>query len=100
LLLTCAPVAVKLLEVCPEATVTLEGTVRLALLLESATANPLPDAAPVSATEHDVLPGVLMVELVQLRVLKLSATGREIAPEPPLAGMEDPVALVATTLVS
>jgi hypothetical protein len=100
LLLTCAPVAVKLLEVCPEATVTLEGTVRLALLLESDTVNPLPDAVPVSATEHVVVPGVLMVELVQLRVLKLSVTGREIAPEPPLAGMEDPVALVATTLVS
>jgi hypothetical protein len=93
-------VAVKLLEDCPEATVTLEGTVRLALLLESATANPLPDADPVSARVQEVLPGVLMLDPVQLRVLKASATGREIAPEPPLAGMEDPVALVTTTLVS
>lgn len=90
----------KLLELCPEATVTLEGTVRFALLLESATANPVPDAVPVSATEQVVLPGVLMIELVQLRVLKPSVAGREIAPEPPLAGIDDPVALVATTFVS
>ena len=90
----------KLLEVCPEATVTLEGTVRLALLLESDTVNPLPEAAPVNATEHDVLPGVLIVELVQLRLLKAIVTGREIAPEPPLEVMELPPAVVATTLVS
>jgi hypothetical protein len=91
---------VKLLEDCPEAMVTLAGTVRLALLLESDTAKPLPDAVPVSPTVQDVLPGVLMLELVQLRLPKESVTGREIAPEPPLAGMEDPVALVATALVS
>jgi hypothetical protein len=100
LVLTCAPVAVKLLLVCPEATVTLEGTVRLALLLESDTANPLPEAAPVNATEQEVLPGVLMVELVQLRLLKERLTGREIVPEPPLEGIEVPTAVVATTFVS
>ena len=86
--------------VCPEATVTLEGTVRLALLLESDTANPLPLAAPVKATEQEVLPGVLMVELVQLRLLKASVTGREIVPEPPLEGIDVPPAVVATMLVS
>ena len=52
MLLTCAPVAVKVLLVCPAATVTLEGTVRLALLLESATAIAL-DAAPVNVTEQE-----------------------------------------------
>jgi hypothetical protein len=98
--LTCAPVAVKLLEVCPAATVTFEGTVRLALLLESETANPVPEAVPVNATEQDVLPGVLMLELVQLRLLRDTATGREIAPETPLEGMEVPPAVVAITLVS
>ena len=86
--------------VCPEATVTLEGTVRLGLLLESETANPLPNAAPLNATEQEVLPGVLMVEPVQLRLLKLIAAGREIVPEPPLEGMEVPPAVVATTPVS
>ncbi len=100
LLLTCAPVAVKLLELCPAATVTLEGTVRLVLLLESDTANPLPEAVPVNATEQEVLPGVLMVELVQLRLLKATGTGREIAPETPLEGMDVPPAVVATRLVS
>jgi hypothetical protein len=98
--LTWAPVAVKVLLVCPEATVTLEGTVRLVLLLESDTANPLPVAAPVNPTEQEVLPGVLIVELVQLRLLKATTTGREIAPEPPLEGIVVPPAVVATTLVS
>jgi hypothetical protein len=100
LLLTCAPVAVKLLEVCPAATITLEGTVRLALLLDRDTVNPPTGADPVKPTEQGVLPGVLMLALVQLRVLNARVTGREIAPEPPLAGIEDPVALVATTVVS
>jgi hypothetical protein len=100
LVLTCKPVAVKVLLVCPEVTVTLEGTVRLALLLESATANPLPEAAPVNVTEQEVLPGVLMVELVQLRLLNAAVTGREIVPEPPLEGMEVAPAVVATTPVS
>ena len=88
------------MEVCPAATVTFEGTVRLALLLESETANPVPEAVPVNATEQDVLPGVLMLELVQLRLLRDTATGREIAPETPLEGMEVPPAVVAITLVS
>jgi len=91
---------VKLLEVCPAATITLEGTVRLALLLDRDTVNPPTGADPVKPTEQEVLPGVLMLALVQLRVLNARVTGREIAPDPPLAGMEDPVALVATTVVS
>ena len=91
----------KVLLVCPEATVTLEGTVRLALLLESDTANPLPEAAPVKVTEQEVLPGVLMVELVQFRPLKaVVAPGREIDPVLPLEGIDVPPAVVATTLVS
>jgi len=100
LLLTCAPDAVNVLLVCPEETVTLEGTVRLALLLESDTLYPPPVAAAVKPTEQEVLPGVLMVELVQLKLLKAIVTGREIDPEPPLEEMEVPPAVVATTLVS
>ena len=90
----------KVLLLCPLATVTLEGTVRLALLLESDTTNPPLAAAPVNPTVHDVLPGVLIVELVQLRLLKARVTGREIVPEAPLEGMDVPPAVVATTLVS
>ena len=91
----------KLPVVCPEATVTLAGTVRLALLLERDTANPPADAAEVKVTEQGVLPGVLIVELVQLTVLRAAAArGREIAPEPPVAAMEVPPAVEATTLVS
>jgi hypothetical protein len=96
---TCAPVAVKVLLVCPAATVTLEGTVRLALLLESDTANPLPDAVPVNATEQDVLPGVLMVEPVQFRLLNEIDTGSEIVPEAPFEVIEVPPAVVAITPV-
>ena len=80
--------------------VTLEGTVRLVLLLESDTTNPPVGAAPVNPAEQEVLPGVLMVELVQVRLLRAIVTGREIDPEPPLEGIEVPTAVVATTLVS
>jgi len=80
--------------------ITLEGTVRLALLLESKTANPLPETVPFNATEQEVVPGVLMVELVQFRLLKATVTGREIVPVLPPEGMEVALAVVATTLVS
>lgn len=79
---------------------TLEGTVRLALLLESDTVSPPAGAVPVNAIEQEVLPGVLIVELVQLRLPRATVTGREMAPEPPLEGMEVPLADEATTLVS
>ena len=90
----------KVLLARPEATVTLEGTVRLALLLESDTANPLPVAAPVNPTEQEVLPGVLIVKLVQLRLPRVTVEGREIAPEPPLEGMVVAPAVMAITFVS
>jgi hypothetical protein len=91
----------KVLLVCPAATVTLEGTVRFVLLLESETANPPLGAAPLSDTVQEVLPGVLMVALVQLRLLsETDDTGREIEPATALEGIEVPSAFVATTLVS
>jgi hypothetical protein len=99
LVLTSAPVTVKVLLVCPEATVTLEGTVRLALLLESDTMNPPKGAVPLSETAHELVPGVLMVKLTQFKLLKDTDTGRETAPEAPLEGMESPSAVVATTFV-
>ena len=98
--LTCAAVAVKLLEVCPAATVTLDGTVRLVLLLESETVNPPEGAVPVNETVQGVFPGVLIVKLVQFSVLRETDTGSVIVPEPPLAGMEVPAAVDATGPVS
>jgi hypothetical protein len=73
----------------------------LVLLLDSGTTNPLAEAAPLKVTEQEALPGVLMLELVQLRPLKASAaTGSEMLPEAPLDVMEVPSAVVATTLAS
>jgi len=100
LALTCAPVAVKLLEVWPAATVTLEGTVRLVLLLESETGNPLAGAVPFKETVQELVPGLLMVKGLQFKVLKATDTGRVMLPEVPLAGIEVPLAVEATTLVS
>jgi len=86
---------------CPEAIAVVDGTVRLALLLERAIANPPEGALPDNVTVHAVLPGVLIVEFVQLRLLRVvTGTGRETAPEPPLAGMEVATAVAATTPVS
>ena len=90
----------KLFEVCPAATVTLEGTVRLALLLESETGNPPAGAVPFSETVQELVPGVLIVKLVQFKVLRETDTGRVIVPEPPLDGMDVPGAVVATAFVS
>jgi len=88
---------VKLLEVCPAATVTLDGSVRLTLLLESETGNPPAGAVPVNETVQGVLPGVLIVKLVQVKVPRETATGRVIVPVPPLDGIEVPPADDATT---
>jgi hypothetical protein len=88
---TCAALAVKAALSAPEATVTLTGTVRLALLLESATANPPLRAAEVSDTEQERLPGVWMDAAAQFRALSAGTgggAGREMVPVPPEAGME------------
>lgn len=98
--LTCAPVAVKLAEVCPAVTVTLEGTVRLALLLESETGNPPAGAAAFKETVQELVPGVLIVKGLQFRVLRKTDTGRVMLPGLPLAGIAVPPAVDATTLVS
>jgi hypothetical protein len=100
LALTCAPVAVKLLEVWPAAMVTLEGTVRLVLLLESETGNPPAEAVPLRETVQELVPGVLMVKGLQFKALKPTVTGRVMLPEVPLEGMGVPPAVDATTLVS
>jgi hypothetical protein len=100
LVLTWAPVAVKVLEVCPAATVTLEGKVRLVLLLESETGNPPAGAVPFRDTVQELVPGALMVKGLQFKVLKATDTGTVMLPGLPLEGMEVPPAVDATTLVS
>ena len=89
----------KLLEACPAATVTLEGTVRLVLLLESETANPPEGAVPFNETVQELVPGVLIIKGLQFKVLRAMDTGSVIVPEPPLEGMEVPLAVDATTPV-
>jgi hypothetical protein len=92
---------VKLALVCPAATVKLAGTVTLALLLASETPNPPAGAVSVKETLQDVLPGVLSVVLVQLSPLKEAAGLRsKIVPVPPVAGIDVPGAVEASTLVS
>ena len=100
--LTRAAVAVKPADICPEVTVTFDGTVRLALLLESGTAIPPDGAAALSVTVHGVLPGVLIVRLEQFTALTAGGvtSGTEIEPDTPLAGMEVPDPVEAITPVS
>jgi len=84
--------------VWPEPTVTLAGTVRLALLLPNETTNPAPGAACVRLTVQEVLPGVLIVVAVQLNPLNAGeGEGSVIEPEFPVAGMELPFGSEATT---
>jgi len=91
---------VKVLEVCPAATVTLDGSVRLALLLESEMRNPPEGAVPFSETVQELVPGVLIVKGLQFSVLRATDTGRAMLPALPLEGIEVPAAVDATTLVS
>jgi len=65
----CAAVAVKFAVVWPKAMLTLAGTVKLPLLLLSETANPPAGAPCVIVTVQEVLPGVLIVALVQVNPL-------------------------------
>ena len=86
-------------EVCPDATVTLVGTVRLPLLLESGTANPLEEAAVFRVTVQGVLPGVLIVRFEQFTALTATGWDTEIEPDAPLAVIAEPVMVEATTPV-
>ena len=99
--LTWAAVAEKLADVCPEAMVTLAGTLRLPLLLLRETANPAAGAPEVRETEQDVLPGVLIEAVEQLNALRAATgEGSVIEPEVPVAGIEVPFGSEATTPVS
>ena len=96
--LTWSAEAVKLAEVCPPGTVTTDGTVKLALLLDSPTPNPPARAVPLRETVHWVLPGAGIVAKLQLSPLnETEGAGRAIVPELPKAGIELPADVEATT---
>ena len=80
--------ALKLTEVCPAGTVTLRGTARFVLLLETGTAYPPASAAELRETVQDVVPGVFKVIIVQTIPLSVGWTGMDtvMPPETPLAG--------------
>jgi hypothetical protein len=65
-------VAVNVAKVCPAATSTLEGTVTVALLLDSETVVPPLGAAPVIVTVQLAVPGPVTVPGVQLRLTTCS----------------------------
>ena len=67
--MTCTLVAVKLPVVCPEAIAVVDGTVRLALLLERAIANPSDGAPPDNVTVQLEVPGAFTVNGEQVRPL-------------------------------
>ena len=70
---TDVPLAVKVAVVAPAATVTDAGTVRLALLLETATAAPPLGADPLRVTAQVEVPGVVIVP--ELHETELTVTG-------------------------
>ena len=95
--LTVAATAVKVAAVCPAAIVKLEGTARFRLLLDIVTVTPPAGAAAVRETVQDVLAGVFRVSNVQPIPLKVGSEGNEAVPAMPLAGIELPGGVTATT---
>jgi hypothetical protein len=91
-------VAVKSALLCPAETVTLEGTLTLALLLESPTAT-LVGADPVSVTVQDEDPGAFTLDGEQASELNATETGWFTVMTPPVpdALIEPPAEVAATT---
>ena len=72
-------VATKLPLICPEATVTLDGTVMLTLSLARARVKPAPEATLVKVTVQVEVPGAFTVAGEQLKLPGWAATVRPIA---------------------
>jgi hypothetical protein len=90
-----------LADAAPGPAVTLEGTLRLALLLDKATANPPVGAAEVSETVQDKVPGVWMVPAPQLTPLRDGGIAlTEIVPGLAVVGIDAPAVEEATGLAS
>jgi len=100
-LATVPAVAVKAPVVAPAATVTLAGTVRLALLLLSVTTEPPVGAAPLSVTVQALVPGP--VKAAGLHESALAVTGgRTATTSPPVAeeAIDMAVGVAADTFVT
>ena len=87
-------VTAKLPDVDPEATVTLAGTVALALLLERATASPPLGAAALSVAVQTEEPGAFTLDGLHVKVLGVTGVGGTtvMIPFVPDEGMEFPPA--------
>jgi len=73
---TCAAAAGKVAVVCPALTVTLAGTVTVALLLNKVTLAPPDGAGADKVTVHVLLPGALIVAGVQVNALGWTEAGK------------------------
>jgi hypothetical protein len=82
--------AVNVAKVCPAATNTLEGTVTVALLLDSATAVPPVGAVPLRVTVQLAVAGPVTVPGVQLSELTASRVGSVIDPPDAFVGIDFP----------
>ena len=85
--------------VAPAETVTLAGTVTLALLLDSATLAPPVGAAALSVTVHAEVPGATTLEGLQLRLLTVSGgeiVRTKVLDEPPKVAVRVAVCAVET----
>ena len=80
-------------------TVTLEGTVRFALLLASGTVRPPVNAAEVRDTVHDVFPGVFTVAAAQVTPLRVGDATVSV-PEDAVDEIALPAALATTRPVT
>jgi hypothetical protein len=84
-------VAVNVAKVCPAVTNTLEGTVTVELLLDSATVVPPVGAVPLIVTVQLAVPGPVTVPGVQLSELTArEEVGSVMVPPDPLVGIEFP----------
>ena len=81
---------------CPSETMTWEGTVTIALLLDSPTIVPRAGAGPLIVTLHRAVPGPAIVPGPQLREVTLSAAATEMVMVPPdvVVGIDFPAASV------
>lgn len=91
--MTLAAVAVKAAVVAEAATVTLEGTVRLALLLAKVTLDPPVGAAPLSVTVQVLVPAPVNDAGLQVRLLGVTA-GTVTSTTPPVAEVVSGMAAV------
>jgi len=92
-LVTAATVAVNVPLVVPAATVTLAGTVALALLLDNVTFDPPLTAAEDSVTVQTALPALVKLAGVQVKLLTIGAC--EIATTPLVIAVASDVALTS-----